>query len=82
MKAIFPAKIPLKAAGQKLNLDRRPCLHSDKEGPFCPCFEHFLDCLISEISIDKVLNLLKWSESHCYRVIYWVKSRSQEGGKS
>ena len=31
MKVVFPAKSQSKATGQKLNLDRRPCLHSDKE---------------------------------------------------
>ena len=82
MKVICPAKSPLEAAGQKLNSDRRPCLHSDKEGHFCPCFGHFLDCHISDKSVDKVLYLLRWLESHCFRVIYWVKSRSQKGGKS
>ena len=70
MKVIFPAKSPLEAAGQKLNSDRRPCLYSDKESSFCPCFEHFLNCPISDKSVDKVLNLLQWLESHCFRVIY------------
>ena len=70
MKVIFPAKSPLEAARQKLNSDRRPCLHSDKEGHFCPCFRHFLDCSICEKSVDKVLNLLWWLESYCFRVIY------------
>ena len=59
MKVIFPAKSPLEADGQKLNSDRRPCLNSDKEGRFCPCFGHFMDCPISEKSVDKVLNLLR-----------------------
>ena len=82
MKVVFPAKNPLEAAGQKLNSDRRPCLHSDKEGCFCLCFGLFPDCSISEKSVDKVLDLLRWSESQCFKVIYWVKSLSQEGGKS
>ena len=57
MKVIFPAKSPLEDVGQKLNSDRRPCLHSEKEGHFCPYFGHFLDCPISDKSVDKVLNL-------------------------
>ena len=70
MKVIYPAKSPLEGAGQKLNSEKKPCLHSDKKGRFCPCFGHFLDCPIFDKSVDKILNLLKWSESQCFRVIY------------
>ena len=33
-EVVFPAKSPLETAGQKLNSDRRPCLHSEKEAIF------------------------------------------------
>ena len=82
MKFVCPTKSPLEAVGQKLNSDRRPCLHSEKEGRFCTFFEHLMAYPISGKSVDKVLELLWWSKSCSFKVIYWVKSRSQEGGKS
>ena len=54
MKIDFLAKSPSEAAGHKLNSDKRPCLHSDKEGHFCPCSRYFLTLSISEIFVDKV----------------------------
>ena len=81
MKVICLAKIPLESSGQRLNSDRRPCLHSDKKCHFYPCFEQFLYYPISEKSVDKVLNHFKRLELHWFRVIYWVKSWLQEDGK-